>query len=30
MVEDHEVDWGNDEDDLVPSKSLPELTGDES
>ena len=22
MVEDHEVDWGNDEDDLVPPKSV--------
>jgi hypothetical protein len=28
MTEDHEVDWGNDEDDLVPSKSLLDSLGD--
>jgi hypothetical protein len=27
MVDDHEVDWGNDEDDLVPSNSLPSSIG---
>ena len=27
MVDDHEVDWGNDEDDLVPSNSLSSSMG---